>query len=161
MSPHGGGMTASARQRASMLGIEAAPHLPKRDAGSQSCDRVPASAAVASGPTCSLLRKAMNRTGEEAALPGQPVALARVSGTSPGDSLSRFAGCRWLCRDHSSRLRYSHVSLNPLSANLLRPATQIASPLVQKLWTMCLPCGSPRKTKNKSSAPPSLPEPSQ
>ena len=40
--------------------------------------------------------------GEEAATPGQPVALARVSGVSPGDSLSGITGCRWLCRNHSA-----------------------------------------------------------
>ena len=49
----------------------------------------------------------------------------------------------------SGKHRNSHVSLNPLSATSLRPATEKTSPLVQKLWTMCLPCGSPRKTENK------------
>jgi len=49
----------------------------------------------------------------------------------------------------SGKLRNSHVSLNPLSARLLRLAIQKTSPLVQNLWTMCLPCGSSRKTKNK------------
>ena len=34
--------------------------------------------AVADGPSRSLLRRATNRWGEEAAMPGQPVALARV-----------------------------------------------------------------------------------
>jgi len=40
------------------------------------------------------------QVGEEAATPGQPVALARVSGVSAADSPSRIAGCRWLCRNH-------------------------------------------------------------
>jgi hypothetical protein len=51
------------------------------------------------------------------------------------------------------KLRKLHVSLNPLSASLSRPATQKLCPLVQKLWTMRLPCGRPRKTKNKHFPP--------
>jgi hypothetical protein len=43
-----------------------------------------------------------SRVGEEAATPGQPVALARVFWKSPGDSPSRITGCRWLCRNHSA-----------------------------------------------------------
>jgi hypothetical protein len=54
------------------------------------------------------------------------------------------------------KLRKLHVSLNPLSASLSRPATQKLCPLVQKLWTMRLPCGRPRKTKNKYSPPNSV-----
>jgi hypothetical protein len=49
----------------------------------------------------------------------------------------------------SGKLRNSHVSLNPLSSTLSRLAIQNSCPLVQNLWTMCLPCGSPRKTENK------------
>ena len=41
-----------------------------------------------------------NKQEGEAATPGQPVALARVSDQSPGNSPSRIAGCRWLCRNH-------------------------------------------------------------
>jgi hypothetical protein len=46
----------------------------------------------------------------------------------------------------SGKLRNSHVSLNPLLSSLSRRATQKPSSLVKKLWTMCLPCGRPRKT---------------
>jgi hypothetical protein len=49
----------------------------------------------------------------------------------------------------SGKLRNSHVSLNPLSFTLSRLATKNSYPLVQNLWTMCLPCGSPRKTEYK------------
>ena len=48
----------------------------------------------------------------------------------------------------SGKLRNSHVSLNPLSSRLLRWAIQNHAPLVKNLWTMRLPCGRPRKTKN-------------
>ncbi len=47
----------------------------------------------------------------------------------------------------SGPAKNSHVSLNTLSIRLLRLATQKAHPLVQKLWTMRLPCGRPRKSK--------------
>jgi len=48
----------------------------------------------------SLLQRVRSGMGEEAATPGQPVALARVFWRSSGDSPSRIAGCRWLCRNH-------------------------------------------------------------
>jgi hypothetical protein len=47
-------------------------------------------------------------------------------------------------------LRIATFSLNPLSGRMLRPATEKHSPLVQKLWTMSLPCGSLRKTAQES-----------
>jgi hypothetical protein len=41
------------------------------------------------------------REGEEAATPGQPVALsAFLEVVPPGDSLSRATGCYWLVRNH-------------------------------------------------------------
>jgi hypothetical protein len=48
----------------------------------------------------------------------------------------------------SGKLRNSHVSLNPLSSRLLRWAIKNHASLVKNLWTMRLPCGRPRKTKN-------------
>lgn len=48
-----------------------------------------------------------------------------------------------------SRLRMLTFSLNPLSGRLLRTAIQKLYWLVQKLWTMRLPCGRVRKTKNE------------
>jgi hypothetical protein len=46
-------------------------------------------------------------------------------------------------------LRFTTYSLNPLSDRMLRPATEKPSALVQKLWTIGLPCGTLRKTKNE------------
>ena len=73
LSPPDGGMTASARQRS-----EGVPHLPKPAAGSSSCDHKPATVTVASGPDPAPCFKEQRARGEEAATPGQPVALARV-----------------------------------------------------------------------------------
>ena len=67
---------------------------------------------------------------------------------SPGDSPSRITGCRWLSPQSFGEFRNAHVLMNPLSATMSRPATQKLRPLVKKLWTMCLPCGIPWKSKN-------------
>ena len=97
-----------------------------------------------------LLQRAGNqeRVGEEAATPGQPVALARVFWSVRRRFTLENRRLPLALPQSSGKHKNSHVSLNPLSVTLLRPATQKTSPLVQKLWTMCLPCGSPRKTKN-------------
>jgi hypothetical protein len=47
-------------------------------------------------------------------------------------------------------LRIATFSLNPLSGRMLRPATGKRFPVVQKLWTISLPCGSLRKTAQES-----------
>jgi hypothetical protein len=60
------------------------PHLPKPIADPQSCDYESATVAVASSPD--LAPKSKN--GEEAATPGQPVALCAFLVVSPGDPLS-------------------------------------------------------------------------
>ncbi len=105
--------------------------------------------AVASGPVLLLpLRRATEQVGEEAATPGQPVALARVFWNVPRRFTLENHQLPLALPQSFGKLRNSHVSLNPLSATLLRPATQKTSALVQKLWTMRLPCGRPRKTKN-------------
>ena len=81
-------------------------------------------------------------------MPGQPVALTRVSGCPPGDPLSRItaatgsAAIIW-------QVRNSHVSLDPLLSRLLCLAIQKEDLLVQKLWTMRVPCGRPRKTEDE------------
>jgi hypothetical protein len=75
-SPRGGGMTASAPQR-SRSHEQRVPRLPKRVAHSQSHDHELASLRwPAVRPVRA--RRATNRVGEEAAMPGQPAALARV-----------------------------------------------------------------------------------
>jgi hypothetical protein len=91
LSPRGGGMTASARQRSRSF-EQRVQRLLKPVTDSSSRDHEPATAAVANGSFLPMLRRATNRTGDEAAKPGQPVALARVSGASPGDSLARISG---------------------------------------------------------------------
>jgi hypothetical protein len=47
-------------------------------------------------------------------------------------------------------LRFTTFSLKPLSGRTLRSATEKHFPLVQKLWTTGLPCGSLRKTAQES-----------
>ena len=47
-------------------------------------------------------------------------------------------------------LRITTCSLNPLWGRMLCVATQKHPALVQKLWTMSLPCGSLRKTAQES-----------
>jgi len=63
----------------------------------RSRDHKPATAAVASSPL-----RFKESEWEEAAMPGQPVRARARFGMSPGDSPSRIAGCRWLCRNHSA-----------------------------------------------------------
>ena len=118
----------------------------------RSCHHKPATAAVASGPVPApsfLLQRASSneQVGEEAATPGQPVALARVFWSVRRRFTLENRRLPLALPQSSGKLRNAHVSLNPLSATLLRPATQKTFPLVQKLWTMRLPCGSRRKTK--------------
>ena len=145
-------MTASARQR-SRFHKQRVPHLPKPVAHSSSCDHEPATAAVASGPVLLPAPKSNHRMGEEAATPGQPVALARVFWIVPRQFTLENHRLPLALPQSFGKLRKLHVSLNPLSATLSRLATQKTCPLVKKLWTMCLPCGTPRKTKNKHSPP--------
>jgi len=103
---------------------------------------------VASSPV--LLRRAKSE--EEAATPGQPVALARVSGCFPRRSALENHRLPLALPQSSGKVRNSHVSLNPLLSSLLRPARQKARPFVQKLWTLRLPCGRTRKTKKEFPA---------
>jgi len=49
----------------------------------------------------------------------------------------------------SGRVRNPHVSLHSLSATCCFPAIQKASVIVKKLWTLRLPCGSRRKSKQE------------
>ena len=103
---------------------------------------------MASGPFLLLLLTAKSEVGEEAATPGQPVALARVFWSVPRQFTLENRRLPLALPLSFGKLRNSHVSLNPLLSRLLRPAIQKTSAVVQKLWTMRLPCGRPRKTKN-------------
>ncbi len=80
-------------------------------------------------------------------MPGQPVALARVVWNVPRRFTLENRRLPLALPQSFGKLRKSHVSLNPLSASLLRLATEKTCVLVQKLWTKLLPCGIRRKTK--------------
>ena len=63
-----------------------------------------ASAALCRSRLASSLSSApKSNKGEEAATPGQPVAQRAFLEVPPGHSLSRIAGDRWLCRNHSAQ----------------------------------------------------------
>jgi hypothetical protein len=119
--------------------------LPKPVAASSSYDHEPATAAVASGP----VPAPKSRVGEEAATPGQPVALTRGFWITPRQFTLENHRLPLALPQSFGKLRNYHVSLNPLSASLSRLATQKSFAVVQKLWRMRLPCGRPWKTKNE------------
>jgi hypothetical protein len=88
------------------------------------------------------------REGEEAANARSTSRAKRVSGSRSPRRLTLESHRLLLARPQSSgRVRNSHVSLNPLSSSLLRPAIQKVRVVVQKLWRMRLLCGRQRKTK--------------
>ena len=74
-------------------------------------------------------------------------ACAHVWKFPPVDRLRASPVPCWLCRNHSANYGNAHVSLNPLSPTLLRFATEKQDSLVHILWTICLPCGTPRKSQ--------------
>jgi hypothetical protein len=78
-------------------------------------------------------------------MPGQPVSRSRaVSGSfPPGNSLSRITGCHW-----PAAIIQQAQELSRFAAHTLIRAIQKRHPIVKKLWTMRLPCGIVRKTKN-------------
>jgi hypothetical protein len=93
----------------------------------RSCDHEPATSAAASGPfllaaACSKEQTAQSKVGEEAATPGQPVALARVFWSVPRQFTLENRRLPLALPQSSGKLRNSHVSLNPLSVSLLRLA---------------------------------------
>jgi hypothetical protein len=101
---------------------------------------------VASSPTRSKSRK-----WRRPQCPGNRYALARVSYVPwqftlencqlpPASPQSSFG----------KSLRFATFSLNPLCGRMSRPATEKQFPLVQKLWTGRLPCGSLRKSPHES-----------
>jgi hypothetical protein len=100
------------------------------------------------GQRPNLLREREVRGGRNARATGTH---SRALPISPGDSPSRIASCHRLRRNHlSASLRVLTCSMNPLSASWLRAATKKHFALVQKLWTIGLPCGSLRKTAEES-----------
>jgi hypothetical protein len=122
-------------------------------AASSSCDHETATAAVSSGPSCSLLPAPKSKEARERGGGGGRNARATSR------ACARYLEVRRRFTLENRRLplslpqsfgehRNAHVSLNPLSARSLRLATQKTCPLVQKLWRMRLACGRPWKTKN-------------
>jgi hypothetical protein len=151
LSPRGGGMSASARQRpCSCKQEQRTPRLPKPVTRSPSCDGKLATAALASGSFPARASRSEEQAARQVGGGGRNAratsrARARFLERPPATCF-RLSPAPLALPQSSGELRNSHVSLNPLSARLLRLATQKPRPLVQKLWTTSLPCGSPRKT---------------
>lgn len=128
-----------ARQRSRSAAFAKAGHR------SRSGDHETAVTAVASGPI--LLRERDGGGGRNAratstrlrAFPECPPAI------HPRESPAA-AGSAAIIRQAQEN---STFLLNPLCARLLRLATGNSPTLVQKLWTMRIPCGKPRKSQNK------------
>jgi hypothetical protein len=70
---------------------------------------------------------------------------SRAFPMSPGNSPSRITGCRWLRRNRPASVGV-HVRCTTLWDRTLPVATEKHGWLVQKLWTMRLPCGRLRKS---------------
>jgi hypothetical protein len=106
------------------------------------------------GPTALL---APRSKGEEAATPGQPAALSRVLDVFPPATLSRIAGCHWLCRNQSASSGTLTFRCGYFPAYWSMRATPKSLSFVQKLWTAGVPCGILRKTENQfRGLPPGL-----
>ena len=85
-------------------------------------------------------------------MPGQPVcARARFQFPPAIHPRELPAATGVTANHHPVSFENSTFSLHPLSAKILRPATGKTFPLVQKLWTIRLPCGSLRKTGRELS----------
>ena len=121
-------MTASARQRSEERRFCRSPLQPATLRSRTT------TATVASKPSPD------QRSGEEAATPGQPVAYPR------------FWKFPLALPQSSGKLRTLTFSLHSLSARTLIPAIKNKSTPVQNLWTTGLPCGSTRKTERNSRA---------
>jgi hypothetical protein len=130
-SPLGGGMTASARQRS------------RRSAAFAKASR---RFVISRSPTCDccggqrsfpapVLRRATERGGgggRNARATSR--ACARFSGVSPGNSPSRIAGCRWLCRNHSA-------SSGTLTFRCTHSQPVCCASQYKKLGALCRSCG--------------------
>jgi hypothetical protein len=84
---------------------------------------------------------------EEAAMPGQPARARARFRMSLAIHPRELPVCHWRHRNHrSTSLRVLTYSLNSLWVRKSRTATEKHFALVQKLWTMRLPCGRLRKS---------------
>ena len=91
-----------------------------------------------------------SRIGEEAATPGQPVALAHVFWKFPPAIHPRespaAAGSAAIIRQAQELSRFAASTLSQIVAHR---NTKTRASLVKKLWRTIIPCGRPRKTENE------------
>ena len=89
-------------------------------------------------------------------MPGHPVRTRARFRISPGNSPSRIASLPPASPQiiHWQDLRIATYSLDPLCSGMWQPATEKHFPLVQKLCTVRLPCGSLRKTAEEMAGTP-------
>jgi hypothetical protein len=82
-----------------------------------------------------------SKTGEEAATPGQPVCAFARFWKFPSAIRSRESPLLLARRNHLVEPETITFRWNPISSSLLLAATQKRVHIVNKLWTMRLPCG--------------------
>lgn len=95
-----------------------------------------------------LLRKASR--GRRPQRPGNQLALARSFWMFPPAIRFRGSPAATGLPQSSGKLRNSHVSLQSISPSSSLGATEKNHHAVQNLWTIVVPCGQTRKTKNYS-----------
>ena len=101
LSPHGGGMTASARQRSKPYRV---PHLPEASCGLVTLRSRIHNRAVGQRPCPASCSEELGADwGSRPQRPGQPVrARARFLDSPPAIHPRESPGCRWPCRNHSA-----------------------------------------------------------
>ena len=119
-------MTASARQHSP----KRVPHLLKPIAEQPFRNGGSATLRLASG----LSFAPRSSKGEEAATPEQPVAQSAFLEVPPGNSLTRIAGDRWLCRNHSAQPGI-------LTFRCTHSPSLCCGPQVKNLAPLCRNCG--------------------
>ncbi len=122
------------------------PHLPALAAehDSENMIRRIASLQPLRWPAAQPAQGADRRGGRNARATGM---RSRAFPISPSNSPSRIASCHRRHRNHHpASFEISTFALHSLSVRMFGPATEKHFPLVQKLWTIGLPCGRLRKT---------------
>jgi hypothetical protein len=102
---------------------------------------------AAGWPAAFLLRKARNGGGGRNARATSSRSRTFWKSSPPAIRFRKSPAAAGLPQS-SSKLKNSHVSLHPLSSTSPGAAIQKAPSLVKKLWTITLPCGTARKTKD-------------
>lgn len=118
--------------------------LPKTSAGPCSCDHDLHGCGVASDPPAS---QSKNGGGGRNARATSSRSRTFWKSSPPAIRFRESPAAAGLPQS-SSKLKNSHVSLHPLSSTSFGAAIQKAASLVKKLWTITLPCGITRKTKD-------------